>query len=248
MRYKALMLDLDGTTVPIGFDTVPSEKVKQAIVKANEKIAVGIATSRPYHVMEYLLDQLVLSAPCVINGGSEIIDPKTRRVLYNQPVSEKSIRAVYLVVKEMKLTMDVDFHERSARMEDSVDLRNVLSAYTYPEDEETVTALLQRIAGISDISSHKMPAPEKGKYYVSFNHSTATKQQGILQVAELMNIKTKDMIAVGDGHNDMPLLLACGLRVAMGNAADELKDIADYVAPSVDNDGVADVIEKYILR
>ena len=42
--------------------------------------------------------------------------------------------------------------------------------------------------------------------------------------------------------------MACGLKVAMGNAIPELKEIADYVAPSVDDDGVADVIEKFILN
>lgn len=45
----------------------------------------------------------------------------------------------------------------------------------------------------------------------------------------------------------MPLLMACGLRVAMGNAVEDLKAIADYIAPPVENDGVADVIEKFIL-
>lgn len=41
--------------------------------------------------------------------------------------------------------------------------------------------------------------------------------------------------------------MACGLRVAMGNAVDDLKAIADYIAPSVDDDGLAEVIEKFIL-
>jgi hydroxymethylpyrimidine pyrophosphatase-like HAD family hydrolase len=55
------------------------------------------------------------------------------------------------------------------------------------------------------------------------------------------------MIGVGDGYNDFPLLEACGLKVAMGNALEDLKGIADYIAPSVDEDGVANVIEKFIL-
>ena len=46
----------------------------------------------------------------------------------------------------------------------------------------------------------------------------------------------------------MPLLMACGLKVAMGNGVPELKEIADYVAPSVDEDGISDVIEKFVLR
>ena len=67
-------------------------------------------------------------------------------------------------------------------------------------------------------------------------------------VANLLKIKTTEIIGVGDGYNDFPMLLACGLKVAMDNANDDLKAIADYIAPSVDDDGVADVIEKYILN
>ncbi|HXS15232.1 MAG TPA: HAD hydrolase family protein, partial [Candidatus Saccharimonadales bacterium] len=62
------------------------------------------------------------------------------------------------------------------------------------------------------------------------------------------DISTEEIIGIGDGHNDFPLLMACGLKVAMGNAVDDLKAIADYIAPSVDEDGVADVIEKFILN
>ena len=56
-----------------------------------------------------------------------------------------------------------------------------------------------------------------------------------------------DTIGIGDGNNDKPWLLMCGLKVTMGNAVPELKAIADYIAPGVENDGVADVIEKFVL-
>jgi len=83
---------------------------------------------------------------------------------------------------------------------------------------------------------------------IDVTHAEATKMHGILEVAKLLNIDTKEIIGVGDGYNDFPLLMACGLKVAMGNAVDDLKAIADYVAPTVDEDGLADVIEKYVLR
>jgi len=53
------------------------------------------------------------------------------------------------------------------------------------------------------------------------------------------------MVGVGDSYNDFPLLMACGLKAAMGNSVKEILDIADYVAPSVNDDGLADVIEKF---
>ena len=65
--------------------------------------------------------------------------------------------------------------------------------------------------------------------------------------ATFVRIEQYEIIGVGDGYNDFPLLMACGLKVAMGNATEDLKEIADYIAPTVDEDGVADVIEKFVL-
>ncbi len=60
-------------------------------------------------------------------------------------------------------------------------------------------------------------------------------------------ILRNEIIGVGDSYNDFPLLMACGLKVAMGNAAPELKEIADYIAPTVEEDGVVDVIKRFVL-
>lgn len=76
----------------------------------------------------------------------------------------------------------------------------------------------------------------------------ATKKHAVLEVARHLNIKTEEIIGVRDGHNDLSLLMACGLKIAMGNAVREIKSIADYIAPSVEEDGVAHVIEKFILK
>ena len=63
-----------------------------------------------------------------------------------------------------------------------------------------------------------------------------------------MNIKTEETIGVGDGFNDIPFIQETGFKVAMGNAVDDLKAIADYIAPTVEEDGVAHVIEKFVLN
>lgn len=105
----------------------------------------------------------------------------------------------------------------------------------------------KRASHISTIAIHKLPSWKNGKIDLVITHAAATKQHAILEVAKLLKIETHDIIGVGDGYNDFPLLMACGLKVAMGNAVDELKAIADYVAPSVEEDGVADVIEKFVL-
>ena len=63
----------------------------------------------------------------------------------------------------------------------------------------------------------------------------------------MINVDFESMVAAGDSYNDIPLLQQCGLGIAMGGAPDELKAIADYVAPTVEEDGLAVAIEEFIL-
>ena len=67
------------------------------------------------------------------------------------------------------------------------------------------------------------------------------------ELGKILNIRTHEIIGIGDGPNDFPLLMASGLKVAMGNAIPDLKAIADYVTATVEEDGVAQVIEKFVL-
>ena len=93
-----------------------------------------------------------------------------------------------------------------------------------------------------------MPSYQNGLLCVDVTDQSVSKMHGISEVFEILGISREDAIGVGDSYNDFPLLMACGLKVAMGNAIDELKSIADYIAPSVDDDGVTDVIEKFVLN
>jgi HAD superfamily hydrolase (TIGR01484 family) len=109
--------------------------------------------------------------------------------------------------------------------------------------ERFVKALLK----IKTIAVVKLPSWKKGTTGVIITHKFATKKHGIWELMKILSLKPKEIIAVGDGMNDLPLFKACGLKVAMGNADEGLKAVADYVAPSVEDDGIVDVIEKFIL-
>jgi hydroxymethylpyrimidine pyrophosphatase-like HAD family hydrolase len=113
---------------------------------------------------------------------------------------------------------------------------------------EEITEIFQDLSHLSNLTLHKSHHREKGKYGLNITHVNATKLHGINYILEATGIKKDEVIAAGDGYNDFPLLMAAGLKVAMGNAVDELKEIADHIAPSVDEDGIVDVINKFILQ
>ena len=112
---------------------------------------------------------------------------------------------------------------------------------------QLIHRLTPQLSQIPGIAVHTAPSWTKGKTDILITHAQATKQHGILEIAKILNIGTHEIIGVGDGNNDFPLLMACGLKIAMGNAVKDLKAIADYVAPKVEEDGLAHIINKFIF-
>jgi len=82
---------------------------------------------------------------------------------------------------------------------------------------------------------------------VLVSHKNASKGGGLLYLQKVLGIKPEETIAVGDGASDVPMMDHAELKVAMGNAEDKLKKVATLVVSSVSEDGVAEVINNYIL-
>ena len=66
-------------------------------------------------------------------------------------------------------------------------------------------------------------------------------------MCDALDIDMSECIAIGDAQNDVEMLKAAGLKVAMANGSDEVKSLADVIAPNCDSDGVAAIIEQYLL-
>lgn len=90
---------------------------------------------------------------------------------------------------------------------------------------------------------------EKFSYsYAEISAEGANKWNAIMDIADILNIKKEEIIAIGDNINDLKMIQNAGLGVAMENGTPDVKNVADYIAKSNDDDGVAIVIEKYVLN
>lgn len=247
-RYKALMLDLDGTTMPSKIDGMPSQRVKNAIAVAKDKIHICIATGRPLHLALPVIQHLELTDPSIILDGTVILNPVSQKIIYEQPISQDDLRKIIPICKTKNLEIIVDTRETSFKYQENTDLKDIICLVVVNMTIEQTEELQESLSHIPTIVTHKIKAWEEGKTSLSITHVSATKQHAILEVAKILRIDTHEIIGVGDGYNDFPLLMACGLKIAMGNAVPELKAIADYIAPTVEEDGVAEVIEKFILN
>jgi hydroxymethylpyrimidine pyrophosphatase-like HAD family hydrolase len=85
-------------------------------------------------------------------------------------------------------------------------------------------------------------------YDFALEIGAVSKGVSMLRVAEYFGISPKEIIALGDGQNDIDMLTRAGLAVAMENAMDEVKDVADFITLTNNNSGVAHAINKFILE
>jgi HAD superfamily hydrolase (TIGR01484 family) len=246
-KYKAIICDIDGTLMLNKKDALPSKKVVEAVSKASQKIHFGVATSRPFYITKHLVEHLSLSGPSIVHGGAQIIDLTSGRILKEQRIAASAILEIYAIARKLNLPFKIDGDTDDIIMSSDWKPFDPLGAFISSLDLKTANLVEKELSRIPTISTVKIPSWREGKIVVDVHHVSVGKQYAVLEIAQILGIKTDEIIAVGDGYNDFPLLMACGLKVAMGNAVPELKEIADYIAPSVEKDGIVDVIEKFIL-
>lgn len=250
MKYKALMIDVDGSLIPKKIDGTPSKKVADAIAQVRQTIHVGLATSRPLFILSRILNHIEPSGPSILNGGAQIIDFPSRKIVWEKPLKEDDVKTICKELKRFvrnKVYLNngsEDVAYRGGHIPENL-MQIYIAGFTLNEANNVVDTL-SKISTSTAI--YRVPSWQEGKTDIIVTHTLATKQHAIFEVAKILGISTHEIIAVGDGYNDFPLLMACGLKVAMGNAVDDLKAIADYIAPTVEEDGVADVINKFVLN
>lgn len=249
-KFKAVISDIDGTLTPIAPNAFPSEKVTQTIKKAiKQGLTFSLASGRPYYLVGYLIDHLGDIGPCIVDNGAVIVDSKNGSVLWEAILSHDSANRILELSKKFTLvraSLDTGGLENPNKISKQMKVRKI-SIHDIPM-EQGEAIISQITAEFHDVTGVKAASyADDHLIDVYFSDINATKQQAVLQLSEILEVATDDMIGVGDGYNDFSMLMACGLKVAMGNAVDDLKAIADVVAPSVEHDGLAYVIEKYCL-
>lgn len=247
------MLDVDGTIVSYHkefYKLLPSKRVTEAIQQASKQLTVCFTTGRPYSMMTKILSHIKMEKGyAIINDGAQVIDLASGDILYERVMSKTDIRSICSILKQMRISFFINDNEQELLFTDSYKPEkplNILVRFCYAE--KTIDKMIDKLTHIPLIKANKTHGGEGDNFGLVVSHAEATKLHGIYEVSKLLGIKRVESIGVGDSGNDFSLLMACGLKVAMGNALPALKEIADYVAPSVEDDGVADVIEKFVLN
>ncbi|WP_013320914.1 Cof-type HAD-IIB family hydrolase [Gloeothece verrucosa] len=272
MDIRLLVLDIDGTIA--GVSNQVSETVKQAVQAAKSQgIQVAIATGRMYHSALRFHAAIGSDLPLIAYNGAWIQDPKTgtrhRHIpvsppvaltllnYFEQPEWRTSLDAFCYINDQLYVRQFNDYTDRYAQRSgvEAIavgDLRNVIA--------ETPTTKVLALCQDGDIAQQLLTSVQvlykSDELYITQSSPThfeatnpeATKGTAVRYLAEeILGLSAAQVMAIGDNHNDLEMLKYVGVSVAMGNAPTAVQQIAHWVAPDIENHGVAAAIEKFLL-
>ncbi|HFK1529286.1 MULTISPECIES: Cof-type HAD-IIB family hydrolase [Bacillus] len=268
MTYKMIVLDLDDTL--LRDDHTISPRTKEALMTAQEQgVKVVLASGRPTFAMRTIAKELHLEeyGSFILSfNGAKIINCKTDEELFSSTLPPEIVHSLYDISKEENVWIhtyigdDIITEKNNSYTEIEgqitgmpiVEVNNLKESVQQPvvkvlmvenpEHLQTVEAKLQKqLEGQLSVMRSK-------PFFLEFTEAGVTKGTSLNKLIQKLGIKREEVIAMGDSYNDQAMIEFAGLGVAMGNAPDDIKEIANYVTDTNMNDGVAKVVEKFVLK
>ena len=264
MSCKLIALDLDGTL--LRDDLTISPKVLESLGAARDRgIQLTLASGRSYASMRRWIEELDIVTPVISYQGAAVTDPLTHRCLYQHtfPLGLVVELAAFARERQLSLTLyanDVIYVERKMHPDSFYDAWFGLPYRVVGDLPTALPAPAAKfiIIGEGEDLDHLQPEVEHlfgQRMQIMRSHRLfleglalgVTKGTALEWLAGQLGIARQDTMAIGDSGNDEAMIAWAGMGVAMGNASSEALAAADYVAPSVEEDGVADAIERFCL-
>lgn len=252
--YMALILDVDGTAVPISSDGSDIDDATRAVVaKAQEAgFKLACATGREEILATPIIRRLGLKSPCIIEGGTRIFDPLSGKTLWEKALSPGAERTLLEIFKRHapadKLVGFSDMSRRS--LGEIAELPEKLTVvYLMALDKALATTISNNINTHGIAAAHITPSwSGEGLWDIHITHPEATKEHAIQAWQDLEKITKAETIGMGDSGNDIPIFESAGLKVAVASGTPDLLELADYIAPAVNDHALQHVIEKFLLN
>lgn len=249
-----IFFDLDGTTLHEG---KPAPRVLESmeLLRKNNHI-VAIATGRS-PILLYDKDKDLNTDYLVLSNGYYVTHKE--KVIFEKYIPNESVKRFMEYADKNEADLVIEYKDRYVSYRKDTDVADRFSdlfgidkpdldAKYYPE--ENVFAMV--VFETDDVESMKKEFPE-----LQFNLSNALgydvnvkgnmKAEGVNALVEYLNYPIDEVYAIGDGHNDISMIKSVKHGIAMGNASDEVKTVAEYVTTSVNDAGVYNALKHYKL-
>lgn len=260
MKYKLIALDLDGT-LKDSHNQITSKTKEALITLQKQGVKIVLASGRPtaglrHEAKELLLDQF--GGYLLSFNGARVASAKTNETIYEQTLTIEEAKLAYQRAKEFNMscmtykndmiyTEDIDdeYVCVEAKIND-IGKKQVSSFIDILEDpihKVLLTGKPEYVASIEE--EFKKPFGDSLSIYRSAPYFLEVMAQNIDKAASLhrlattLGIKQEEVIAFGDGYNDLSMIEYAGLGIAMGNAVEGVKERAQIITKTNDEDGIA---------
>jgi Cof subfamily protein (haloacid dehalogenase superfamily) len=255
MKYKAVILDIDGTILPHG--KTLTHATKDAIEKLKEKnLKVVIATGRAPYFSESIVKEIGAESMVFFNGSYVFHEGNE---IFKTPIEKEILKNVHLLSKDFQ--HPITFLGETSFKATNLTHPYIVEAYKFdpwkPElappqfwmDQDIYQMFLH--CELEEEINYQTRIPEldfrrwtSGIRTCDVNLSNANKAVGLTKLLEKIGIAPDEVVAFGDGLNDIEMLSLAGMGVAMGSARDEVKKAANMVTLSAEDDGVRYGLER----
>ena len=268
MKYKMIVLDLDGTLTNDKKEITP--RTKQALMQAQAAgVHVVLASGRPTYGIVPLAEELKLkdnSGYILAFNGGKIIDCTNNKVLFEQKLDELLVPILFQEAKKAGMEIltyqgegiaatnkDDKYvqHEAFINKMPVTQYDDFLNQLVYPINKCLIvgdpTPLHELEIRLAKELEGKMDVYRSADFFLECVPLGIDKARALERLISSLGISREEVIACGDGYNDLSMIRFAGLGVAMANAAKDIQSEADFVTLSNEEDGVAHVIEHFIL-
>jgi hypothetical protein len=264
--YKLIGCDLDDTLLRDDFSI--SDINKEAINRAIEKgVKFVVVTGRITVAAKKYVEELGLNLPYATFQGAKVIDPVKNETIYSSELKKEKVLEIIKYAEMHKVHINIydderiyvreknewtEYYESFAKKVEFVEVGSLVD-YDFKSTPKMILIdereKLDEISkGIREFIGEDINMFYSRTNFLEFTDKNATKGYALKLLADKWGIDRSQVIAIGDNYNDETMLIYAGLGVAVGNAADGMKEISDYIAPSNEENGVAHVLEKFILN
>ncbi|WP_434360442.1 sugar-phosphatase [Parasalinivibrio latis] len=267
--YKLIALDMDGTL--LSPDGSISPRTKDAITQARSKgVTVALASGRPLEGMTHYIEELGFNSDkdfAVCYNGGMVVCAKTGETVRSQLLTGKDAKNIASLANDLH----VNIHAFTTRLglitpknnhytehEATINKLTITEIdFNELDDEEVVMKVMlidppeilqKAVDTLPEFLYEQYTVVRSAPFFLEIMNKNSHKAAGVASLAEHLDIKQEEVICMGDAGNDHHMIEWAGLGIAMGNADDDTKAIADYITDTNANDGVAQAIEKFVLN
>jgi len=267
MDIKLLLLDLDDTLLNSKGEL--SARTESAVQKAVEnKIIVAIASGRMHSSLLPYVEMLNTHGPVVSYNGALIKDSVSSDILYSNPVPLNLAKRVLAFAKDEDIfcqfyTEDEYFFEshcaisemyykstgiRGINLGENLAQKIIISPPKILIIDDSLSKISVVFEKLKKLFGEFLYITRSKEKYIEIMNKNVNKGHALLKLCELFKVEPARTMAIGDGLNDLEMIGKAGVGVAVITASERLKESADIVCESADDDGPAKIIEKLVFN